>query len=461
MLRLLPAAVAVCAASSLFSATFGTATGPSGGASYSDIVLDEARTQLYLVNSANNKIDIYNYKTKAFLTSVPVSSQPVAAALGAPVNGTSRYLYVTAYASSSLYQIDLTAKNGPAVSTRISLPYNPEGVGVGGDGRVLVTTIGCTASPSCTGAANTNTLFLFDPNATTSANLTAISLPLPPPTSPVTPTVPGREFLAYRGALMATPDGKYIVGVNGVSGTVRLIFIYETSSATILRSREVTNLSNVVSVAPDSSRFMAGSVMFDIATLQVIAQENVSNSPFAFPSGNAANFNTAANQGGSVFTPDGTQLYAAFNINPVQTPAAKANVSQLLINDPTNLLIQMGIQLPENLAGKMVITKAGDTIYAISDSGFITLPVSTISSSPLAAVTSQLVFLANDQCGVTLPIAKSVSNVNNTGKGRMSVTVTGYTIPAQGTAGLGGFGGPGGGGIFGGIGGGGIIIIIP
>ena len=347
MLRLLPAALALCVASPLFSATFGTPTGPAGGASYTDIVLDEPRTQLYLVNSANSKIDIYNYKTKAFLASVPVgaSSQPVAAALGTAVAGSSRYLYVTAYASSTLYQIDLTAKNGPAVSGKFSLPYNPEGVGVGADGRVLVTTIG-------SGTANTNTLFLYDPNATTSANLLSISLPVPPPTTPVTPTVPGREFLAYRGALLPTPDGKYLIGVNGVNGTTRLIFIYETASATVLRSREVTNLSNVISVAPDGSRFMAGSVMFDINTLQVIAQENVSNSPFAFPSGNTANFNTAANQGGSVFTPDGLGSYAAFNISPVQNPAAKANVSQLLINDPTNLLIQIGIQLPEISPGK-------------------------------------------------------------------------------------------------------------
>ena len=375
MRLLLPAAVAVCAASSLFSATFGTATGPSGGASYTDIVLDEARSQLYLVNTANNKIDIYNTKSKAFLHLGPggSSSQPLAAALGWPVNGTSRYLYVTAYASSKLYQIDLS-KSPPVVSAQISLLYNPEGVGVGVDGRVLVTTIG-------SGTANTNTLFLFDPNATTSANLTSVSLPVPPPTSTVTPTTPGREFLSYRAALMPTPDGKYLIGVNGVNGTTRLIFVYETASATVLRSREVTNLSNVISVAPDGSRFMAGSVMFDINTLQVIAQENVSNSPFAFPSGNAANFNTAANQGGSVFTPDGTSIYAAFNINPLLSPAAKANTTQLLINDPTNLLIQMGIQMPENLAGKMVITKAGDTIYGISDTGFITLPISTISSN--------------------------------------------------------------------------------
>jgi hypothetical protein len=446
----LPFAVALYSASALLSATFGTATGPSGGASYTDIVLDEARSQLYLVNSANNKVDIYNTKSKAFGASVPVPSQPLAAALSWPVNGTSRYLYVTAYANSKLYQIDLS-KSPPVVSASISILYNPEGVAVGADGRVLVTTIGPGANNSV------NTLFLFDPTAN---SLASISLPLPPPTSTVTPTTPGREFLSYRAALLATPDGRYLIGANGINGTTRLIFVYETASATVLRSREVTNLSNVLSVAPDGSRFMAGSTMIDINTLQVIAQENVSNSPFAFPSGNSSNFNLQQNQGGSVFAPDGSQLYAAFNINPVLSPAAKANTTQLLINDPTNLLIQMGIQMPENLAGKMVITKAGDTVYGISDTGFITLPVSTINQNPLAAVDNTLHFVANDQCGVTAKIARSVANVTNIGKGRMTVNVQTYTIPAQGTAGLGGFGGAGGGGIFGGPGGGGIIIIV-
>ena len=82
----------------------------------------------------------------------------MAAALGWPVNGTSRYLYVTAYASSLLYQIDLT-KATPAVTSTIHLPYQPEGVGVGADGRVLVTTVG--PAP----ITRVNTLFLFDPNA--------------------------------------------------------------------------------------------------------------------------------------------------------------------------------------------------------------------------------------------------------------------------------------------------------
>ena len=67
------------------------------------------------------------------------------------------------------------------------------------------------------------------------------------------------------------------------------------------------------------------------------------------------NFNTQANQGGSVFSPDGSVLYSAFNIAPVQTPAARANVGQLMLNDPDNLLIRLGIQMPENLTGRLVL----------------------------------------------------------------------------------------------------------
>ena len=455
MRALLSLAVGLCVASPIFSATFGTVSGPSGGASYTDIVLDEARSQLYLVNSANNRIDIYNTKSRTFGTSVVLpSAQPVAAALGWPVNGTSRYLYVTGYAANLLYQIDLT-RTPPTVTQSIHLPYHPEGVGVGNDGRVLVTTTGPGGNNSV------NTLFLFDPNAAATANnLFPISLPVPPPTAPVNPTTPGREFLAYRSAMASTLDGKYIIGANGINGTTRLIFVYEAASSTVLRSREVTNLSNVLSVAPDGSRFMAGSTMFDINTLQVIAQQNAANSPFAFPAGNTSNFNLQQNQGGSVFAPDGSQLFAAFNINPLLNPPAKANTTQLLINDPTNLLIQMGIQMPENLAGKMVITKAGDTIYGISDTGFITLPMSTIGNFPIVAVDNNLHFVANDQCGVTARIARSAASVSNIGRGRINVSVQSYTLPAQGTAGLGGFGGAGGGVIIGGGGGGGGIIII-
>ena len=62
-------------------------------------------------------------------------------------------------------------------------------------------------------------------------------------------------------------------------------------------------------MAPDGSRFMAGMTMYDTATLAVIAQQNNANAPFTFTGA----FNTLQNVGGSVFAPDGSALYSAFN----------------------------------------------------------------------------------------------------------------------------------------------------
>ncbi len=412
----------------LFPATFGTVVSKTGGAAYSDIALDEARGKVYLVNPASNTIDVYSIAQKAFLASVSVPGQPVAEAMSRDGS----YLYVTGYTASALYQINL---NTASVAATISVPYHPQGVAVGADGRVLITTVGPGSGTA------TNTLFLFDPSAGTST-LTPINLTVPPPSAATTSTL-GRQTLDYSSALIPTLDGNYIVGVNGVSTTERAIFVYETASATVLRAREVLNLSNVLSIAPDNSKFMAGSTLFDFNTLQVIAQENVANSPYAFPGTN--NFNLQQNQGGSVFAPDGSMVYAAFNVNPVTNPASAANVTELLLNDPTNLRILTALQLPENLAGKIASTASGKTLYAISDSGFIILPVGLMTQSPLITIDNSTIFLANDQCGATANLNGGVVNISNAGSGRLTASVQSYTIPsATGVTGLGTITGPGG-----------------
>ncbi len=333
-------------------------------------MLDQARSQLYLVTSASNQIAVYSLQQRAFLNSIGTHSQPVSAAMS--LDG--RYLYVASYTSAVLDVIDL---NAGVLTTSISLPSSPEGVAVGGDGRVLI-----TAVPATTGSTS-NTLLIYNPAATASQSIVQ-SVPIAPP-APTPPTLPppsGRVFNSYASKLIATADGKYIIGANGTSTTGKVVFVYEVASGTVLSSRSVTNLSNTLSVSPDGTKFMAGSTLFNRPTLQVIAQENAANAPFTFPTGTAGNFNTEVNQGGSIFSPDGTVLYAAFNMNP--TGAARANVTQLLYNDPDNLLIKIGLQMPENLTGKMVIDSAGANIYALSDSGFTILPVGSATNSPLA-----------------------------------------------------------------------------
>ncbi|MDQ6678408.1 MAG: hypothetical protein M3Z09_14070 [Acidobacteriota bacterium] len=435
-----------------FSATFGTVVPSQAAASYSDILLDEPRQRLYLVNSTANRIEVWSTQQRQYLASIRTDTQPVSIALS-PNNN---LLYVTAYTSSSLNIIDLT-KTAPAVSGRIGLPASPEGVAVGKDGRVLITTVGSNGQ---------NALLIYDPQGSTlNSTLNNVAIAPAAPTPPILPAPSGRAYLSYHSKLITTKAGDLIIGANlssNASTNNRVVFVYEVASGTVLRSRILTNLSNVLSVSPDGSKFMAGYSLIDTATLAILAQENVANSPFAFPAG--TQFNAQANQGGSVFSPDGQNLFGAFNFAPIQNPAARPNVTRLLYNDPDNLLIKLGLQLPENLSGRMVITNAGDIIYALSESGFVILPVGQATLSPIAEVDSQIVLLTNDQCGVTAAQSSLKDNVTNTGRGRLTATAQSYTLTSGGLAsttglpGLGGNGGPGGGIIFPGFGGGIIVI---
>ena len=76
---------------SLHAATFGTVVTIVGEPS--DLVLDESRGRLYLVNSSQNRIEVYSPAQKALLTPIPVDQLPISAAMSRD----SRYLYVTSY----------------------------------------------------------------------------------------------------------------------------------------------------------------------------------------------------------------------------------------------------------------------------------------------------------------------------------------------------------------------------
>ena len=336
------------------------------------------------------------------------------------------------------------------VTGRVNLPAKPEGIAVGGDGRVLITTIG-------TGVNNAqNTLLLYDPSVTDSRSLTALTIAPPTPASPGATTT-GQLIQANRSFLASSNDGRFIIGVNLPNTTTRSVFVYEVSSATVLRSRTVNNISSVLSVSPDGTKFMAGLSLFETETLSILGQQNLANAPY--PIAANVNFNTQQNQGGSTFSADGKNVYSAFNIAPTQNPAARANVGQMQISDPDNLLIQMGIQMPENLSGKMVISPDGVNVFAISESGFVTIPIGQLSRSPLAVPERAAIILANDQCGLTAAQRRVSILVRNEGTGRLTANAQILTN-ITGAAGVGGAAGPGGnqiilqpgiGGAFGGI----------
>jgi hypothetical protein len=162
---------------------------------------------------------------------------------------------------------------------------------------------------------------------------------------------------------------------------------------------------------------MAGFTMLDTATLAVIGQQSNANAPFTF----ANAFNTAQNVGGSVFSPDGSTLYSAFNTAPNTTPAPPANSSTLLVNDPTNLAIHLGINLPESIVARIVMKADGSEAWGLSDSGLLHLPLGNLYNYPILMPETTQVFLAMDDCN--RGVASGTLKINNLGKGRLTYSV--------------------------------------
>ncbi|MBI3472084.1 MAG: hypothetical protein HY013_12075, partial [Candidatus Solibacter usitatus] len=390
------------------------------GGTPSDIVLDELRGRLYLVNDRANRLDVYGIPEKRVIGSIMVGNRPLAAAMSMD----SAYLYVTNQLSASLSVIDLG--NNSVVQT-VTLPARPEGVEVGVDGRALISTVG-----TGTGNPPANTLLIFDRTQSSQQQLVAVQTPPPPSTLPnLPPAQLVRPDTTFFSKLIRTPDGNYIIGLAN-PGTTTYMFVYEVSSGVILRSRTVAGQSTALSMAPDGSRFMAGFTLYDTATLAVIGQQNTANAPFTL----SGNFNIRQNFGGSAFSPDGTTLYSAFNTAQFSLPALRPSAATLLISDAQNLGIKLGIKLPESIVNKMVATSDGADAWALSESGMIYLPLSLLYEFPILQPETTTVFLAVDECNRGL--ARGTVRVNNLGKGKLTYSVpnTGAALVAEVTSGL-------------------------
>lgn len=392
-------------ACTLAAATLGRVVPLVGGAS--DVVLDETRGLVYLPSSIENLVNVYSISKQNFQTTVPTDQTPLSAALSRD----GKSLFVACYNSSVIDVIDLSSL---VVSARMTLPAKPEAIAVGNDGRVLISTTG-----NGTGGAS-NLLLVYDPTPNATPALSSLSVTPPAPAAPTFPPPSGRPFLSLRSQLVATPDGSAIAGVNVPAAGSPTVFIYQTASRTVLRSRTIAGCSTILAISPDAKRVQCGVNLLDASTLRILAQQNLANSPYPIAPGTT--FTAQATQGGSVFASNGQTLYTAYNVAPVQSPAAAANISQLMLNDPDNLLIHMGIQLPDNLAGKMVISSDGSSVYGLSDSGFVILPVGSIAQSALAVPSTDVALLTKDACGVTAQTSTATVVINNPGRGRTTAT---------------------------------------
>jgi uncharacterized protein (TIGR03437 family) len=342
-----------------WAGTFGLPVAIGGNAS--DLALDEARGVLYISNFTANRVEVMSLADNAVHTSMNVAPQPGSLALSPD----GRCLVVTHYGA---WTAPSTNKNAVTIinlsdNTRqtFALGNPPLGVAFGADGLALLVTTG--------------EVLMLDPvsGATvvvvSAADLTSKILPAPEASFPP-------NILA--ASVAASGDGMTIYGLvdfGNEKGVIR--YRYD------VRQRRIGWFGftssppmgpRVISPSADGTYFMAGWGLFDAANNLISQFKNVTG---------------AFNVGGHVIDSAGNTIYA-------QLPQVNETEPILMVLDADNLNIRERLRLPENLAGKAVMNAARDTVYAVSDSGVMILPVGALNRQRrVVAQSEDLVFRGN------------------------------------------------------------------
>jgi uncharacterized protein (TIGR03437 family) len=386
-------ALAVSCAAASWAGTFGTVVSIGGQAS--DIALDEPRGVLYISNFTGNQIEVMSLQNNTIQTSINVAAQPSALALSPD----DHWLVVCHYgnaappasSSNALTVIDLTSGNQQV----FTLASPPLGAAFGIDGLALVVT--------------TTDFLLLDPttgNTTelaTIAGVVANTLPAPAASFPTT---------IVAASVAASGDGLTIAGFGS-----SLIFRYDVTSHGItagLYTASPTLGPRAVSVSQDGSYFTTGWALKDKFFYNI--------SQFPNPSG-ALNVGTSAidSAHGVIYA----QIPAAV---PTSTGTGSGTVTttttpptlQIVASD--NLTVQSQIYLPENFAGKSVLSPDGSILYGVSDSGVMVLPVGSLSKSAQVAASQQDLVFRGNFCNRS--VATQALTIVNPGGGNTPFTIS-------------------------------------
>ena len=325
------------------AATFGTVVPIRGHVS--DIALDQGRGVLYAANFTANRIEVVSTADLSLQAPILVANQPSTLALSPD----GRYLVVGHYANptpptTALTIIDLTT-NATQTSTL--------------DGSAVLS-VAFGNSPKALVMTN-NGVLLVDPAtaASTSLQLNPFDtrgLPVPFATFPpgivrASAGVSGDGQMIYvLWDSFSTSSSSAVAQYSVATGTLTLIGITSTPSMG----------PAVVSVDGTGATFLAGWSLFNTGFVFLAS--------FPYPTG-------VLNVGSHAYDWQRNLVYAQIpNGTSGETPS-------LHIMDSDNLTVRERLQLRENLAGKSLLTSDDQTMYAISDSGVMMLPVGSLSKT--------------------------------------------------------------------------------
>jgi uncharacterized protein (TIGR03437 family) len=334
---------------------------PIGGQG-ADLALDEARGVLYIANFTANRVDVLSLSTNTIQTSINVAAQPSSLAISAD----GRYLVVAHFGNfaapaspgNGLTVIDL---NSNARQTFV-LGNPPLGLAFGIDNRALIVT--------------TQEFLLFDPVSGTTQVLDTITglaaKTLPQPTGSFPPNI-------VAASVGASADGLFIYGFGD-----NIMFRFDVNTKAlygVLYTAQPPLGPRTVSVNQDGSRVAMGWAVMD-RDLYDVAE-------FRDPGG-LLNFGTVLIDSGRGL------IYGQVASRGSTTPSALPQNLIMEIRDADNLTLVERIQLPENFAGRSILSSDGNIMYALSDSGVLILPVGQLNRAPRVRATAEdLVFRGN------------------------------------------------------------------
>ncbi|MGA3242563.1 MAG: hypothetical protein ABSG03_40490, partial [Bryobacteraceae bacterium] len=394
---------------------FGSVTAIGGSAS--DIALDETRGLLYVANLGAGLIDVMSTTDGTIHSSINVAAlHPGALA----ISKDAQYLLIANYANGA------TTPQGTNAITLIHLADNsvqtfdtgdpPLGVAFLGNGLALIVT--------------TTSILSFSPVSgqtaviETFANL-ANTLPVQQATFP-------SQILET--ALATSGDGNTVWGIAGAGTGSQVIYRYNALTSTIYVTVYVSSpaLLPRISVSNDGTYAMVGYSLIGTNTLN----------PSGFLQGRyPAILASTIITGNAVDSIHGI-IYGQFpDANQPTGPAGSSAAASsaraaLLIMDSDNLTEHYRINMPEDIVGRAILNAAGTVLYAISESGVMTLPVGNLNQYPRVVAGQEDVLIATNFCNqsnVTQPLT-----ITDPGGGSTPFTITpsqaGVSVsPASGT----------------------------
>ncbi len=185
-----PLLLALLSALPCLAATFGTLV--THTQPLADLVIDEGRKRLYVVNTFTSAVEVYDIGTGLPRLPLPIktiktAATPLSVALSRETPNP-RYLYVACYDGSTLDIIDLNSASFSSVSKQ--LDAKPQGVAVGFNGKVLISTVGT--------GTGTEVLITYDP---LTGQTQPLSVAPPAPVAPALPPPNGIMYLAAKSRL--------------------------------------------------------------------------------------------------------------------------------------------------------------------------------------------------------------------------------------------------------------------